>query len=130
MNGQPLKSSVLLMLILHHLFAMMDFLIIKLSNVFKLIHSFNVLSRWGTQTPFKSLTFDWVCPDDLKNSIPLIGGVEANFTHGELQKEMDMLNRAYIEVMKEGDSKGRVFTFPISIYNITKDFPWESENAL
>ena len=130
MNGQSLKSSVLLILILHHLFAMMDFLMFKLSNVFKLIHNFNVLSRWGTQTPFTNLTFDWVCPDDLKNSIPLIGGVEANFTHGELQKEMDMLNRAYIEVMKEGYSKGRVFTFPISIYNITKDFPWESENAL
>ena len=109
---------------------MMDFLIIKLRNGFKLIHNFNVPSRYGTQTPFTNLTFDWVCPDDLKNSIPLIGGVEANFTHGELQKEMDMLNRAYIEVMKEGYSKGRVFTFPISIYNITKDFPWESENAL
>ena len=66
----------------------------------------------------------------MKNSIPLIGGDEANFTYGELQKEMDMFNRAYIEVMKEGYSKGWVFTFPISIYNITKDFPWESENAL
>ena len=109
---------------------MMDFLIIKLSNVFKLIHNFNVPSRYGTQTPFTNLTFDLVCPDDLKNSIPLIGGVEANFTHGELQKEMDMLNRAYIEVMKEDDSKGRVFTFLVSIYNIIKDFPWESENVI
>ena len=60
---------------------MMDFLIIKLSNVFKLIHNFNVPSRYGTQTPFTNLTFDWVCPDDLKNSIPLIGGDEANFTY-------------------------------------------------
>ena len=96
----------------------------------ELIYNLNVPSRWGTQTPFTNLTFDWVCPDDLKNSIPLIGGVEANFTYGELQEEMDMLNRAYIEVMTEGDSKGRVFTFPIPTYNITKDFPWESENAL
>lgn len=94
------------------------------------IYNLNVPSRWGTQTPFTNLTFDWICPDDLKNSVPLIGGVEANFTYGELQKEMDMLNRAYIEVMTEGDSKGRVFTFPIPTYNITRDFPWESENAL
>jgi ribonucleoside-triphosphate reductase len=94
------------------------------------IYSLNVPSRWGTQTPFTNLTFDWVCPDDLKNSIPLIGGEEVGFTYGELQKEMDMINRAYIEVMTEGDSRGRVFTFPIPTYNITKDFPWESENAL
>lgn len=94
------------------------------------IYNLNVPSRWGTQTPFTNLTFDWICPEDLQNSVPLIGGVEANFTYGELQKEMDMLNRAYIEVMTEGDSKGRVFTFPIPTYNITKDFPWESENAL
>lgn len=96
----------------------------------ELIYNLNAPSRWGSQTPFTNLTFDWVCPDDLKNTVPLIGGVEANFTYGELQKEMDMLNRAYIEVMTEGDSKGRVFTFPIPTYNITKDFPWESENAM
>lgn len=95
----------------------------------ELIYNLNVPSRWGTQTPFTNLTFDWVCPDDLKNNVPLVGGVEADFTYGELQKEMDMLNRAYIEVMTEGDAKGRVFTFPIPTYNITKDFPWESENA-
>jgi ribonucleoside-triphosphate reductase len=96
----------------------------------ELIYSLNVPSRWGTQTPFTNLTFDWVCPDDLKNVIPLIGGKEVNFTYGDLQKEMDTINRAYIEVMTEGDSKGRVFTFPIPTYNITKDFPWESENAV
>jgi ribonucleoside-triphosphate reductase len=93
------------------------------------IYNLNVPSRWGTQTPFTNLTFDWVCPEDLKNSVPLIGGKEVDFTYGELQKEMDMINRAYIEVMTSGDSKGRVFTFPIPTYNITKDFPWESENA-
>ncbi|MCR5224939.1 MAG: ribonucleoside triphosphate reductase [Alphaproteobacteria bacterium] len=93
------------------------------------IYNLNVPSRWGTQTPFTNLTFDWVCPDDLKDKVPLVGGKEVDFTYGELQKEMDMLNRAYIEVMTEGDAKGRVFTFPIPTYNITKDFPWESENA-
>lgn len=93
------------------------------------IYNLNVPSRWGTQTPFTNLTFDWVCPDDLKNQVPLVGGKEVDFTYGELQKEMDMLNRAFIEVMTEGDAKGRVFTFPIPTYNITNDFPWESENA-
>jgi ribonucleoside-triphosphate reductase len=95
----------------------------------ELIYNLNVPSRWGTQTPFTNLTFDWVCPDDLKNAVPLVGGKEVNFTYGELQKEMDMLNRAYIEVMTDGDAKGRVFTFPIPTYNITKDFIWNSENA-
>ena len=93
------------------------------------IYNLNVPSRWGTQTPFTNITFDWVCPDDLKKSIPLVGGKEVDFTYGDLQKEMDMLNKAYLEVVMEGDSKGRVFTFPIPTYNITKDFPWESENA-
>lgn len=93
------------------------------------IYNLNVPSRWGTQTPFTNLTFDWTCPDDLKNNVPLIGGEEVDFTYGELQKEMDMINRAYIEVMTEGDAKERVFTFPIPTYNITKDFPWESENT-
>lgn len=83
----------------------------------------------GTQTPFTNLTFDWVCPEDLREQVPVIGGVEMPFTYGELQKEMDMLNRAYIEVMTAGDRRGRVFTFPIPTYNITADFPWESENA-
>ncbi|MBI2788542.1 MAG: ribonucleoside triphosphate reductase [Elusimicrobia bacterium] len=95
----------------------------------ELIYNLNVPSRWGTQTPFTNLTFDWVCPEDLRAKHPLIGGVEQPFTYGELQAEMDMINRAYIEVMITGDSKGRVFTFPIPTYNITADFPWESENA-
>ncbi len=93
------------------------------------IYNLNVPSRWGTQTPFTNLTFDWVCPEDLREQVPLIGGEEMPFTYGELQVEMDMLNRAYIEVMMAGDAKGRVFTFPIPTYNITTDFPWESENA-
>jgi ribonucleoside-triphosphate reductase len=95
----------------------------------ELVYNLNVPSRWGTQTPFTNLTFDWTCPDDLREQVPLIGGKEAPFTYGDLQVEMDMINRAYIDVMTTGDAKGRVFTFPIPTYNITKDFPWESENA-
>ncbi|KDP88312.1 ribonucleoside-triphosphate reductase [Cupriavidus sp. SK-3] len=95
----------------------------------ELIYNLNVPSRWGTQTPFTNLTFDWTCPEDLREQVPVIGGQEMPFAYGELQEEMDLINRAYIEVMTAGDAKGRVFTFPIPTYNITRDFPWESENA-
>lgn len=95
----------------------------------ELVYNLNVPSRWGTQTPFTNLTFDWTCPEDLREQVPVIGGVEMPFCYGELQAEMDVINRAYIDVMTTGDAKGRVFTFPIPTYNITKDFPWESENA-
>ncbi|TAL91212.1 MAG: ribonucleoside triphosphate reductase, partial [Rhodanobacter sp.] len=100
-----------------------------LQSMQELIYNLNVPSRWGTQTPFTNLTFDWVCPADLREQVPVIGGEEMPFAYGELQAEMDMVNRAYIEVMTRGDAKGRVFTFPIPTYNITADFPWESENA-
>jgi len=93
------------------------------------IYNLNVPSRWGTQTPFTNLTFDWVCPEDLKKQIPLVGGKEVDFTYGDLKKEMDMINRAYIEVMISGDEKGRPFTFPIPTYNITADFPWDDDNT-
>lgn len=95
----------------------------------ELIFNLNVPSRWGTQTPFTNLTFDWVCPEDLRGQIPLIAGIEMPFSYGDLQAEMDMINRAYIEVMMAGDAKGRVFTFPIPTYNITDDFDWHSANA-
>ncbi|WP_454050765.1 ribonucleoside triphosphate reductase [Cellulomonas sp. Marseille-Q8402] len=95
----------------------------------ELVYNLNVPSRWGTQTPFTNLTFDWTCPDDLRDDVPFVAGEPVDFTYGDLQTEMDMLNRAYMEVMTEGDASGRVFTFPIPTYNITKDFPWESENA-
>ncbi|MBP6118538.1 MAG: ribonucleoside triphosphate reductase [Giesbergeria sp.] len=95
----------------------------------ELVYNLNVPSRWGTQTPFTNLTFDWICPDDLREQVPVIAGKEMPFSYGELQAEMDLINRAYIDVMTTGDAKGRVFTFPIPTYNITKDFPWESENA-
>lgn len=100
-----------------------------LQSIQELIYNLNVPSRWGTQTPFTNLTFDWTCPDDLKDQHPLIGGVEMPFTYGDCKREMDMINRAYIEVMTQGDAKGRVFTFPIPTYNITPDFDWDSENA-
>lgn len=92
------------------------------------IFNLNVPSRWGTQTPFTNLTFDWTCPVDLKDKHPIIGGEEQDFTYGELQAEMDMINRAFLEVMGEGDAKGRPFTFPIPTYNITDEFPWDSPN--
>jgi len=95
----------------------------------ELVYNLNVPSRWGTQTPFTNLTFDWTCPEDLRTQVPVIGGREMPFTYGELQGEMDMINRAYIEVMSAGDAKGRAFTFPIPTYNITKDFDWDSANA-
>ena len=95
----------------------------------ELIFNLNVPSRWGSQCPFTNLTFDWTCPEDIKDNHPLIGGVLCDFTYGDLQAEMDTINRAYIEVMMEGDADGRVFTFPIPTYNMTKDFDWESDNA-
>lgn len=93
------------------------------------IFNLNVPSRWGTQTPFTNLTFDWVCPEDLRETPALIGGRESGLTYGELEAEMEMINRAYLRVMARGDARGRVFTFPIPTYNITPDFPWESETA-
>ena len=95
----------------------------------ELIYNLNVPSRWGTQTPFTNLTFDWTCPEDLRDQIPVIAGEEMPFTYGDLRAEMDMINRAYIEVMTAGDAMGRVFTFPIPTYNITPDFEWDHPNT-
>ncbi len=80
-------------------------------------------------TPFTNITLDWTCPEDLRDKRLLLGGKPYEFTYGELQPEMDIINKAYIEVMTAGDAKGRVFTFPIPTYNITKDFDWDSPNA-
>ena len=100
-----------------------------LQGVQELVYNLNVPSRWGTQTPFTNLTFDWVCPEDLREQVPVIGGVAQDFSYGDLATEMAVINRAYIEVMTTGDAGGRTFTFPIPTYNITEDFDWESENA-
>ncbi len=93
------------------------------------VYNLNVPSRWGTQTPFTNVTFDWVCPEDLRHQTPLIDGREMPFTYGELGAEMEMINRAYLEVMAAGDAKGRIFTFPIPTYNVTPDFAWDTPNA-
>ena len=93
------------------------------------VFNLNVPSRWGTQTPFTNLTFDWTCPADLRDHTPIIGGEIMDFCYGDLQPEMDLINRAFLAVLAEGDSDGRPFTFPIPTYNITKDFDWDSPNT-
>ena len=95
----------------------------------ELVYNLNVPSRWGSQTPFTNFTFDWVCPEDLRETHPIIAGEEQSFTYGELHEEMHMINKAYMEVMMKGDIKGRPFTFPIPTYNMTPDFPWEDDNT-
>ena len=95
----------------------------------ELIFNLNVPSRWGTQTPFTNLTFDWTCPADLADEHPLVGDDVCDFAYGDLQAEMDLINRAFMEVMTEGDAEGRVFTFPIPTYNITRDFDWDAPNT-
>ncbi len=92
------------------------------------IFGLNIASRWG-QTPFTNLTFDWVVPEDLREHPVIIGGELQQETYGEFQEEMNRINRAFLEVMSEGDRDGRIFTFPIPTYNITRDFDWTSENA-
>ena len=93
------------------------------------VFNLNVPSRWGTQTPFTNLTFDWVCPPELRDQVPFIGDEPVDFAYGDLQAEMDLLNRAFIEVMGRGDASGRAFTFPIPTYNITADFDWDHPNT-
>lgn len=94
------------------------------------IFGLNVPSRWWTQTPFTNITLDWNCPEDLKEKSLFLGGIQDwgyVKKYGELEEEMKIINKALIEVYTKGDSKGRVFTFPIPTYNITEDFPWEDE---
>ena len=93
------------------------------------IYGVNTPSRWGSQAPFTNITMDLVCPDDLKNKKAIVGGKEQDYTYGDCQKEMDIINKVFIELMIEGDANGRGFAYPIPTYNITKDFDWESENA-
>lgn len=89
----------------------------------------NTPSRWGTQSPFSNITLDWVVPSDMMNEKAIVGGVEQSFTYGDCQAELDLINKAFLEVMIEGDSNGRGFQYPIPTYNITKDFKWDTENA-
>ena len=93
------------------------------------VYGVNTPSRWGTQAPFSNITLDWVVPNDLKNLPAIIGGREMDFTYGDCQKEMDMVNKAFIEIMIEGDANGRGFQYPIPTYSITRNFDWsETEN--
>ena len=89
----------------------------------------NTPSRWGTQAPFSNITLDWTVPNDLKDLPAIVGGKEMDFTYGDCKKEMDMVNKAFIEIMTEGDADGRGFQYPIPTYSITRDFDWsETEN--
>ena len=93
------------------------------------IYGVNTPSRWGTQAPFSNITLDWVCPPDLAEQYAIIGGQEMDFKYGDCQKEMDMVNKAFIETMIEGDANGRGFQYPIPTYSITSNFDWsETEN--
>ena len=89
----------------------------------------NTPSRWGSQAPFTNITLDWMVPADLAERKAIVGGVEQDFTYGDCQEEMDAINKAFIELMIEGDASGRGFQYPIPTYNITQDFNWESDNA-
>lgn len=93
------------------------------------IYGVNTPSRWGTQAPFSNITLDWTVPDDLKDMPAIVGGKDMDFTYGDCQKEMDMVNKAFIEIMIDGDAQGRGFQYPIPTYSITKDFDWsDNEN--
>lgn len=98
-------------------------------NIQSFVFGVNTPSRWGSQAPFTNITLDWVAPDDLKNQPAIVGGEPLDTTYGDYQKEMDMINRAFLEVLVEGDADGRGFPYPIPTYNLTKNFNWDSENA-
>lgn len=93
------------------------------------IYGVNTPSRWGTQAPFSNITLDWTVPNDLANVPAIVGGEEMSFTYGDCKTEMDMVNKAFIETMIEGDANGRGFQYPIPTYSITRDFDWsDTEN--
>ncbi|QOS39216.1 ribonucleoside triphosphate reductase [Treponema rectale] len=98
-------------------------------NIQSFIYGVNTPSRWGTQAPFTNVTLDWTVPDDMKNMPALVGGKEMDFTYGDCKEEMDMVNKAFIEIMIEGDANGRGFQYPIPTYSITREFDWsDTEN--
>lgn len=88
------------------------------------IYGVNTPSRWGTQAPFSNITLDWTVPEDLRDRPAIVGGKPMDFTYGDCKKEMDMVNKAFIEIMIDGDAHGRGFQYPIPTYSITKDFDW------
>lgn len=98
-------------------------------NIESFVYGINIPSRWGTQAPFSNITLDWVVPDDMAELPAIVGGVAMDFTYADCQKEMDMVNKAFMEVMINGDANGRGFQYPIPTYSITKDFDWsDTEN--
>lgn len=99
-------------------------------NIQSFVFNLNIPSRWGTQTPFTNITLDWDCPVDMREKRLKLGGKLFGYTFGQLQPEMDIINRAFIAVMSAGDAKGRTFTFPIPTYNVTKEFGWEDPKNL
>ncbi len=93
------------------------------------IYGVNTPSRWGTQAPFSNITLDWTVPKDMESMPAIVGGKDMDFTYGDCKAEMDMINKAFIEIMIEGDANGRGFQYPIPTYSITRDFDWsETEN--
>jgi ribonucleoside-triphosphate reductase len=98
-------------------------------NIQSFIFGVNTPSRWGSQAPFTNITFDWVVPDDLKDQPAIVGGTTLDATYGDFQVEMDMVNKAFLELLIDGDADGRGFSYPIPTYNLTGNFNWDSENA-
>jgi ribonucleoside-triphosphate reductase len=98
-------------------------------NIQSFVFGVNTPSRWGTQAPFTNVTLDWTVPKKMRDEPAIVGGKRLDFTYGDCQEEMDMINRAFLEILDEGDANGRGFQYPIPTYNITKDFDWENENA-
>ena len=98
-------------------------------GVQEFVYSANQTSRWGNQTPFLNITLDWTVPTDMRDKPVIYGGKLLKETYGDYQDEMDLINKAFLEIMMEGDAEGRIFTFPIPTYNITKDFDWKADNA-
>ena len=93
------------------------------------VYGVNTPSRWGTQAPFSNITLDWTVPKDMESMPAIVGGKDMDFTYGDCKAEMDMINKAFIEIMIEGDANGRGFQYPIPTYSITRDFDWsETEN--
>ncbi|MBD3390930.1 MAG: ribonucleoside triphosphate reductase [Chitinivibrionales bacterium] len=98
-------------------------------NVQSLVFGVNTPSRWGSQAPFTNITLDWVVPEDLKEQPAIVGGEELDVPYGDFQREMDMINKAFLEIIMGGDADGRGFAYPIPTYNLTDKFNWDSENA-
>ena len=125
MNGREHRHFLPLILIWHLCQSRQSGLIRKVKKCIEsFLYGVNTPSRWGTQAPFSNITLDWTVPDDLAELPAIVGGKEMDFKYKDCKKEMDMVNKAFIETMIEGDANGRGFQYPIPTYSITKDFDW------